>query len=270
MITFEHLNENQRRAAEWNDGPLLVVAGPGSGKTGVLTLRVARLLEEEEDAAALALTFTNKAATEMRERVDQLSGEHSDRAQLCTFHSFAADVLGQHGSHLGIRPNFQPLTRDEDRIAILEEIIDDLPDGGWELPPDRENVLKLIDRLFSEAYTGRGESVPLPPAPACLPRLFRRYCDALVKANWLDFGSLLYFATRLLREYPAVARVVRLGWTHICVDEFQDTNKAQYDLLRLVAPASDHNLFVVADRRPDHLPMERREPKAVSRPSPRL
>ena len=247
MITFENLNENQRRAVEWNDGPLLVLAGPGSGKTGVLTLRVARLLEEDEDAAALALTFTNKAAAEMRERVDQLLGERSDRAQLCTFHSFAADVLGQHGSHLGIRPNFHPLTRDEDRIAILEEVIKDLPGGGWELPPDRNNVLKLIDRLFSESYPGTGESVSLTNTPTWLPRLFRRYCGALVQANRLDFGSLLYFATRLLRAKPAVARVVRLGWTHICVDEFQDTNTAQYDLLRLVAPASDHNLFVVAD-----------------------
>ena len=247
MITFENLNENQRRAVEWDDGPLLLLAGPGSGKTGVLTLRMARLLEGDEDAAALALTFTNKAAAEMRERVDQLMGEHSDRAQLCTFHSFAADVLGQHGSHLGIRPNFHPLTRDDDRITILGEVIDDLPGGGWELPPDRSNVLKLIDRLFSESYPGEGESASLAYTPAWLPGLFRRYCSALVKANRLDFGSLLYFATRLLREKPAVARVVRLGWTHICVDEFQDTNKAQYDLLRLVAPARGHNLFVVAD-----------------------
>ena len=247
MIAFENLNENQRRAVEWNDGPLLVLAGPGSGKTAVLTLRLARLLEVDEDAAALALTFTNKAAAEMRERVDQLLGKYTDRAQLCTFHSFATDVLGQHGSHLGIRPNFHPLTRDEDRIAILEDVIRDFPGSGRELPPDRNNLLRLIDRLFSESYPGQGESASLTSTPAWLPRLFRRYCDALVHANRLDFGSLLYFATRLLKEKPAIARVVRLGWTHICVDEFQDTNSAQYDLLRLVAPAKDHNLFVVAD-----------------------
>ena len=104
MITFQNLNENQRRAVEWTGGPLLVLAGPGSGKTSVLTLRVARLLEQDENAAALALTFTNKAAAEMRTRVDRLLGEHADRARLCTFHAFAADVLGQHGSHIGIRP----------------------------------------------------------------------------------------------------------------------------------------------------------------------
>ena len=108
-------------------------------------------------------------------------------------------------------------------------------------------MLELVDRLFSESYVGRGKSCSLASTPNWLPQLFRRYCDALVKANRLDFGSLLYFAARLLRDRPAVARVLRLSWTHVCVDEFQDTNRAQYDLLRLLAPAKGHNLFVVAD-----------------------
>lgn len=247
MITYDHLNENQRRAADWTDGPVLVLAGPGSGKTAVLTLRVARLLEEDENASALALTFTNKAATEMRERVDELLGERTDRAKLCTFHSFAIDLLGQHGSHLGIRPDFLPLSQDEDRIAVLDEVIRELPDVDGELPADRRNLLGLIDGVFGEGDAGDRASQSLASRHAWLPRLFRRYCDALVSANRLDFGSLLFFAARLLREKPMVARVVRLGWTHICVDEFQDTNRAQYDLLRLLAPARNHNLFVVAD-----------------------
>ena len=247
MIAFESLNENQRRAVEWRDGPLLVLAGPGSGKTAVLTLRLARLLEEDDGAAALGLTFTNKAAAEMRERVDHILGEHTDRAQLCTFHKFAADVLGQHGSHVGIRPDFQLLTQTEDRVAFLEGAIAKLPDGGRRLPSDRSNLLRLIDRLFSESYSGKGRSSSLTSTPDWLPPLFRGYCDALMSAHRLDYGSLLFFANRLLREKPAVARVVRLGWTHICVDEFQDTNRAQYDLLRLIAPGRRHNLFVVAD-----------------------
>ena len=244
MITFDNLNENQRRAVGWDQGPVLVLAGPGSGKTGVLTLRVARLLEEDESASVLALTFTNKAATEMRERVDDLLGERADRTQLCTFHSFATDVLAQHGSHLGIRSDFQHAVRDEDRIAILDDVIDGL-DG--DVPADRRSLLRLIDRLFSESYAGEGETASLASTPGWLPPLYRRYCDALIEANRLDFGSLLSLAARLLREKPAVARVVRLGWTHVCVDEFQDTNQAQYDLLRLIAPARNHNLFVVAD-----------------------
>ena len=247
MITFDDLNPNQRRGADWNNGPLLVLAGPGSGKTAVLTLRILRLLEENDRASALALTFTDKAAAEMRDRVDRRLGGHTDRALLSTFHAFAVDILGQHGSHLGIRPDFRPLTQDEDRIAILEEVIRDLPGGDAGLPSDRTNLLHLIDRLFSESYGRDGPSSSLTTTPRWLPLLFRRYCDALVAANRLDFGSLLHFANRLLREKAAVARVVRLGWTHICVDEFQDTNRAQYDLLRLIAPGRRHDLFVVAD-----------------------
>ena len=136
VITYDQLNENQRRAADWTHGPVLVLAGRGSGKTAVLTLRVPRLLEEDEDASALALTVTDKAATEMRERVHQLLGERTDRAKLCTFHSFAIDILGQHGSHLGIRPDFLPLSQDEDRIALLDEVIHDLP-RRWRTHPRR-------------------------------------------------------------------------------------------------------------------------------------
>ena len=247
LITYDDLNPNQRQAAEWRDGPLLVLAGPGSGKTMVLTLRVARLLEDDEHASALALTFTNKAAAETRDRVDRRLGRHTDRVRLCTFHSFASCTLAQHGSHLGIRPSFRTLTHDEDRIAILEDVIRDLPNGDADLPPDRTNLLRLIDRLFSESYQGDGPSSSLPDTPSWLPTLFRGYCDALVAANCQDFGSLLHFANRLLRKRPGVARVVRLAWAHVCVDEFQDTNRAQYDLLRLIAPARQHNLFVVAD-----------------------
>ena len=141
-LTSCDLNPNQRRAVDWNDGPLLVLAGPGSGKTTVLAGR----------------------------------------------------------------------------------------------GPDRH------PRRGDPRPAGRRRGIA-----AWLPLLFRRYCDALVAANRLDFGSLLHFANRLLREKPAGARVVRLGWTHICVDEFQDTNRAQYDLARLIAPGRRHNVFVVAD-----------------------
>ena len=100
------LNANQRSAVEWTDGPLLVLAGPGSGKTLVLTLRAARILQNDPDASMLALTFTTKAADEMRQRLDALLGGRAERAHLCTFHSFAGDVLRQHGSHVGIQPDF--------------------------------------------------------------------------------------------------------------------------------------------------------------------
>ena len=246
-IALDALNENQRRAVSWSGGPLLVLAGPGSGKTRVLAVRVARIFEESDEASVLALTFTNKAAAEMRERVEQLLGHRADRARLCTFHAFAADVLRQHGSHIGLRPDFTLLTQDEDRLAVLDEAAAGLPDDDAPLPTDRWNLLRLVDRLFAESYDGGADAPILVHTPAWLPRLYERYCQALVAGNRLDFGSLLYFARRLLREKPGVARVVRLGWTHVCVDEFQDTNRAQYDLLRLLAPERRHALFVVGD-----------------------
>ena len=247
-ISFDSLNANQRRAASWRDSPLLVLAGPGSGKTRVLAVRVARILEENEDASVLALTFTNKAAAEMRERVERLLGRRADRARLCTFHAFARDLLSQHGSHVGLRPDFMLLTQDEDRLVILDAVVKGLPDDGGPPPPtDRKNLLGLIDRLFAESYDGGENARTLVRTPAWLPRLHAEYCRALVAGNRLDFGSLLHFARRLLQEKPGVARVVRLGWTHVCVDEFQDTNKAQYDLLRLIAPDRRHALFVVGD-----------------------
>jgi len=246
-VDLSKLNENQRKAVEWQEGPLLVLAGPGSGKTLVLTLRVARLLEEDEDAAVLALTFTNKAAAEMRERVDQLLGHHGDRAQLCTFHAFAADLLRQHGSHVGIQPDFTLLTQEEDRMAKLQDAIGELRDEDHALPTDHRNTLVLLDRLFASSYDGGPEAPSLVRTPAWVPALFGSYCERLVEANRLDFGALLHFARRLLSEQHGVRRVLRAAWTHVCVDEFQDTNKAQYDLLRLLVPENDPNLFVVAD-----------------------
>ena len=247
-ISVDSLNANQRQAVSWSEGPLLVLAGPGSGKTRVLAVRVARILAESDEASVLALTFTNKAAAEMRERVERLLGRPADRARLCTFHAFAGDLLSQHGSHVGLRPDFMLLTQDEDRLAILEEVVAELPtDSDPPLPTDRRNLLGLVDRLFAESYDGGEDPRTLVRTPAWLPRLHEEYCKTLVAGNRLDFGSLLHFARRLLQEKPGVARVVRLGWTHVCVDEFQDTNRAQYDLLRLLAPDRRHALFVVGD-----------------------
>lgn len=246
-VDLTALNDNQRQAVAWNDGPMLVLASPGSGKTRVLATRVARLLEEHADASILALTFTNKAAAEMRERVDKLLGRRADRAHLSTFHSYATDLLRQHGAHVGVNPDFQLLPMDEDRLALLEPIAVEMENAGHVLPTDRHNLLRLIDHLFRESFDGGAEAPGLVTTPEWLPLLFDRYRAALLAANRQDFGSLLHVACRLLREKAGVARVVRIGWSHVCVDEFQDTNKAQYELLKLLAPPRNPNLFVVGD-----------------------
>jgi DNA helicase II / ATP-dependent DNA helicase PcrA len=251
-MDLSNLNPNQREAVEWNDGPMLVLAGPGSGKTKVLTVRAARMLEERPDVSILALTFTTKAADEMRERLEGLLGGRAERAQLCTYHSFAGDILRQYGSKLGVRPDFTLLTTDEDRVAFLNGMLEPKdgrkpPSYAAEVPSDRRNILTLLDRLFAESYDG-GSAVPsLPHPPWWVTPLFKDYCEMLAAANRFDFGALLHMAKRVLAEHPSTAKMLRYGWTHICVDEFQDTNRAQYDLLHLVVAAGDRNLFVVAD-----------------------
>ena len=246
-LAIETFNENQRRAVSWSCGPLLVLSGPGSGKSRVLAHRVVQILEGDADASVLALTCSDNAAADLQERVNRLTDQRADRARLRTFHSFAVDIVRQHSSHLGLRPNFNLLIHDEDRITILENVVTGLPDEGDPLPTDRRNLLRFVDRLFAESYNGGGNAAALARPPMWASTLHRRYCEALVYENRLDFGSLLHFACRLLREMPGVARLVRLGWTHVCIDEFHDTNKAQYDFLRLIVPDRRHDLFVVGD-----------------------
>ncbi len=248
MIEYKDLNPNQRSAADWNDGPLLVLAGPGSGKTEILTLRITRLLQENKLAAVLGLTFTNKAASEMRERIDQRLGKYTDRVRLQTFHKFAAETLSQHGSHIGLRPDFNILNGREDRIAFLEDAIRDFPVNKYpDFPEDPSNLLGLIDRLFSESYNGNRTFSALESTPPWVQPLFKKYYQLLISARHLDFGSLIFLTKQLLIKKPEIVRLIRRGWSHICIDEFQDTNQAQYDLLRLITPKRTDNLFVVAD-----------------------
>ena len=124
-LDLSGLNPNQPAAVDWGGGPLLVLAGPGSGKTHVLTLRIARLIAQSpgQRFRIMALTFTNKAASEMRSGIDQIVGDGRERAFLTTFHSFCADLLRQHGSHIGVQPDFGIVNQDADREAFLLDAI---------------------------------------------------------------------------------------------------------------------------------------------------
>ena len=197
------MNANQQHAVEWKEGPCLVLAGPGSGKTFVLTMRVARLIRESSDARfrVLALTFTTKAADEMRNRVETLLGPDTRRARLTTFHSFCAEVLRQHGSHLGLRPDFEILAQDADRLQVLDEAIGvsrcpDIPDVRG------SGILRMIDHLYREGHDG-GVDTPLPFSGS--PRrwiggVYRAYMDVLIRHNHLDYGALLVCCLRLFRK----------------------------------------------------------------------
>ena len=146
---LDRLNPAQRKAAEWNEGPLLVLAGPGSGKTSVLTSRIAKVLHESSEKAfrILGLTFTNKAADEMRTRVMELVPGEEYRLFLGTFHSFCADVLRQHGSHLGISPNFSIYSQDSDLEALLSDAVDRLKRTSQVVDDKDKKTLPVIQKL---------------------------------------------------------------------------------------------------------------------------
>lgn len=245
------LNLNQQKAVAWQSGPLLVLAGPGSGKTFVLTLRVARLVNQspEQRFRILGLTFTTKAASEMRDRVDQLAPEARDRVLLTTFHSFAADILRQHGSHVGIDPDFTILAEESDRTEVLQDAIRSLASHNVSVDESDLRLLPLITDLLEKFVPDDKIRSTIHDAELAekVAVLYREYRRQLVSNNRLDFPSLLSFAYEVLRTKPAIARQLRVIYPHICVDEFQDTNFAQYQLLRAVVGGVPGDLFVVAD-----------------------
>jgi DNA helicase-2/ATP-dependent DNA helicase PcrA len=247
------LNDRQAAGVAWQDGPLLVLAGPGSGKTTVLTRRIARLIEESpgEHYRVLGLTFTNKAAVEMRKRIETLVAGAGARVLLTTFHSFAGDLLRQHGHLVGLKPDFTILSQEDERISVLDEAL--LTVAGTVDVRDYtgERLLPLINKL-SENDVGE-ESVA--DAINALPEdrreivglVYNAYKRGLIATNSLDFPSLISVAVRVLREFNAVCKQMRRVYHYICVDEFQDTNLAQYSLLRCLVNEQSKNIFVVAD-----------------------
>ena len=252
MLDLDSLNDNQREAVEWNDGPMLVLAGPGAGKTRVLTTRVARLIQGTPDKRfrVLALTFTTKAAEEMRGRVAQLLGSNMRRARLTTFHGFATDVLRQHGSHFGLRPDFTILNQDADRHLVLRDAMDDAGDAGIPSGATAKGVLPMIDRLLRDGQDGRENRDALPFAPPgkeWMRPVYKSYIRLLIEGNHLDIGALLVCCLRLFNERPRIARDFGVVYPFACVDEYQDTNKVQDLLLRTLYPDRKANLFVVAD-----------------------
>ncbi len=250
-IDLSTLNQNQLQAVEWQDGPLLVLAGPGSGKTRVLTYRIARLIRNSagERYKILAVTFTNKAASEMRSRIEGLVQSEKGRALLTTFHSFAAEILRQHGHHIGLRPDFTLLVNQADREAVLKEAMATLPHELAETIPDFRNALPILDRLTSECVDEKEvrEGLGDHRHAEFLTQLFAAYHAMLIEGNQLDFGSLIGATVKLLEEKSAVARQIQRVYRYVCVDEFQDTNAIQFRMLLCLVPAEKPNLFVVAD-----------------------
>lgn len=252
IVAWKQLSLIQREAAKWDESPLLVLAGPGSGKTRVLTCRIARILDSSRDKnfRILGLTFTNKAADEMRSRVTNFVPGQEGRLFLGTFHSFCADVLRQHGTHLNINPNFQVYSQDIDLQAVLNDAVEEAKKmTDVEVTDLDKKTLPVIKRLKSLLipFEDCRQVFKDPKFGERMAAVYPAYEAELAKRNALDFDSLILKAYELFTKFPAFAKRYRTVYPYICIDEFQDTNHAQYSLIRALTGNQHRNLLIVAD-----------------------
>ena len=246
MSLLNDLNPVQQEAVLETEGPLLVFAGAGSGKTRVLTYRIAYLIEEKgvQPWNIFAVTFTNKAADEMRERVERLLGKSAKGTWVSTFHSACARILRQHIERLGFKRNFV-IYDGQDQERHLKTIMKELNLDFKMFPP--RAIQSGLDQLKNEGITPDQYSPnPYNIFQKRLALVYQRYQEDLRRNNALDFGDLLTFVTVLFRRFPEVLGSYQELCRYVLVDEFQDTNLIQYQLIRQMVEAH-RNICVVGD-----------------------
>ncbi len=246
MSLLDDLNPAQKEAVLTTEGPLLVFAGAGSGKTRVLTYRIAYLIKEKgiPPSRIFAVTFTNKAAEEMRERVERLLGRSARGIWISTFHSACARILRHHIEQLGYQRNFV-IYDEEDQERHLKTVMKEL---GLDFKMFHPKAMQsAIDQLKNEGMT------PEQFQPSYynifqkrLAQVYQRYQEDLKRNNGVDFGDLLLLTTLLFKKFPEVLRTYQDLWHYVMVDEFQDTNLIQYQLLRQLVKTHE-NICVVGD-----------------------
>lgn len=247
MNLLNQLNPEQKVAAMHIDGPLLVLAGAGSGKTRVVAYRIAYLIEHGvHPAQILAVTFTNKAAQEMQERIHTLlrGSFHESHPTICTFHSLGVRILRESAHHLGLTTNFL-IYDEEDSSKLLKGCLQ-------ALNVKKDGEFKVYRNCISTAKNQLQGPSDLPTAELphsvqeTLSEVYKLYQQRLKEANALDFDDLLYLTVKLLQQHPAVLAAYQARWPYLLIDEYQDTNHAQYLMARLIV-GNRRNIFVVGD-----------------------
>jgi len=244
LALLETLNPAQRTAVESGDGPILVSAGPGSGKTRVLTHRVAYLIAARgiPPYNIMAVTFTNKAAKEMKQRLEQLIGRHSQALTIGTFHAICARILRREAQYIGLASTFV-IFDSNDQLDLVKQALRELKLDDKMYPPTA--LLHAISRAKDELITPDRYEAPTYWHEVA-GRVYKRYQEMLAANDAVDFDDLLVTTVRLLRDHEEVRQRYQRRYVHVLVDEFQDTNTAQYELVKLFA-GGYKNLFVVGD-----------------------
>ena len=252
MSYLDELNESQRVAVEHIFGPIMVIAGAGSGKTRVLTYRIAHMMEQGIDPFnILALTFTNKAAKEMTERIGHIVGApEAKNISMGTFHSVFSKILRFNAERIGFPNNFT-IYDTQDSKSLIKDIIKalNLDDKTYKPSMVFGRISAAKNNLISpEAYAANAE-IQLEDKQSRRPELglvFQHYANRCLKAGAMDFDDLLYFTNVLLRDFPDVLHYYQQKFQYILVDEYQDTNYAQYLIVKKLA-AAYQNICVVGD-----------------------
>ncbi len=244
MQFLDQLNDQQHRAVSTGGGPALVLAGPGSGKTRVLTQRIAYLIGSMgvRPYNILAVTFTNKAAREMESRVQELLGGQTRGLTLGTFHGVCVRILRREAERLPFDSNFVIFDSD-DQLGVVKQALKDLDIDDKRFRP--HSVHGAISRAKNELHLP--DSFPIETyRDEVYKRIFDRYQQLLLASNAVDFDDLLLWTVHLLEEYPEIRQKYARRYEHVLVDEFQDTNMAQYNLLKHLV-SFHRNIFVVGD-----------------------
>ena len=242
-MNLDLLNEEQKRAVDITEGPLLVLAGAGSGKTRVLTTKVAYLILEKKinPENILAITFTNKAAKEMKERILDMVGYIGFKIQISTFHSFGLTILKKHYEKLGLSRNFTILDSDDSNV-LIKNILKDLNyDENYRAIKSiiSNNKNALIDSYDYERFVSNDYE-------KMILEIYRKYEERLKRNNSVDFDDLLMLPIVLFRKYPEILKEYQEQYKYILIDEYQDTNEAQYLLAKMIS-AKYKNICVVGD-----------------------